>query len=158
MNWLWFYILFIEWFFTYLEVYIVFLKFDLLEPASVWSFCHRWFLCIFFSRKLFYIQFIDWFCTCLDLYVVSFIWINVACMISTVLQEVITLYSCDMIITLYPVHWLIPYLCRFFYVHCCHLNYYSMFIIGCFTKSDYYVNLWHNYHHVSISLIDTLPV
>ena len=48
-------------------------------------------------------------------------------------KKVISFYISQMIIMLYPVHWLILFLLRSVF-RCFHLNYCSWYVIGCFYK------------------------
>ena len=102
-----------------------------------------------------YIQFIDWLFTYLDPYGISFNLNIVAGMSLAVWQEVITLYDCEIIIILYPVHWLILSMFDLYVVYF-HLNYCSQYVICCFIKYDFFVWLWNDYHRLSSSLIHSL--
>ena len=65
------------------------------------------------------------------------------------LLVVISMCVCEMMIILYPVHWL--FLSLYISVYCCfHFSYCSSYVIGCFkTKCDYFVWLWYNYYLVN---------
>ena len=111
--------------------------------------------------------------------------------------EVISLYVYEMIIILYPVHWLISelfrtvcffiwfivariimtflhkwmlcmfvkwflsyiqfidwfFICLDLYVVSFHLKYYSSYVIGCFTRSNYFEWLFFDFYPISSSLI-----
>ena len=85
-----------------------------------------------------------------------FVCIIVAGMLLAVLQEVISLYGCEMIIILYPVYWLILYFLIDLYCVSFHLNYCSPYLCGCFTRNDFFVCFWTVHFYIFSSLIDSL--
>ena len=102
---------------------------------------------------LFYIQFVDWSFTSLNIYVVTFYLNFLASKILAIWQEVITLFGCEIIVTLNQVYW---FFCTCFdlYVVSIHLNYCSGYNIGFLTRSNYFVWLWIHFYFISSSLIE----
>ena len=82
------------------------------------------------------------------------VWIITARIILAVVQEVISMYGCEMIIPFYLIYWLDLYLhrsvCLFVW------NYYSEYVCGCVIRSGFFVWLWNDYYLISSSLIDSL--
>ena len=76
-------------------------------------------------------------------------------MIISVLKDVITLYCWEMIINLYPVHWLILYLLRS--VYCFFpFDFLSKTWLLMFEKKLLFLSFWNNYFLISSSSIDSL--
>ena len=123
------------------------------------------YVCSFFTRNDYYVwlwnnlylifsslvqSLLAWICM-----LFLFIWTIVAGMLVAVLQAVISLYDSWMIIILYLVHWLI-FTSFDLYMVSFHLNSCSQYVCGCFTRSDFIVWLWNDYHQIFSSLISLL--
>ena len=84
------------------------------------------------------------------------IWTIVEGMFAPFFQGMIAMCIGAKIIILYSVHWLILYLLR---SECCFIplfNFYSVYVFGCFTISDYFVGLWNDKYFLSSMSIDYL--
>ena len=103
----------VHWLILYLLRFVYcFFSFELLQLVCLWLFDKKWLLCmILHDSYLISRSFIDSLPALICMFY-SFKWIIVAGMILAVWQIVMDLYYWEIIIILYPVHWLVLYLLR----------------------------------------------
>ena len=104
------YIQFIDWFFIYINLYLVSFHLNYCRLYVIGYFTRSDLSVCLWNDHYHYSSSFIWFCIWLNLFL--FIWIIVAGILFDFLQEVISLYVCETIIIIYPVYWLIYYLLR----------------------------------------------